>query len=96
MYVLSYASLFTVMIGVPTIYVFHIKHVNTCILDSKQSSMAAASEEDEEELISKIEDELDQKLTDPIKQSTVDYYLNNKDKVSSYLCNSHYEIISAD
>ena len=45
--------------------------------------MAAASEEDEEELINKIEDELEQPLTDPIKQSSVDYYLNNKDKVSS-------------
>ena len=37
--------------------------------------------EDEEKLIESIEDELNQKITDPIKESTVDYYLKKKDQV---------------
>ena len=36
---------------------------------------------DEEELIESIEDELNQTITDPIKESTVDYYLKKKDQV---------------
>ena len=45
--------------------------------------MAEAAVDDEEEklLISQIEDELLHPLTDPIKESTVDYYNQNKDKV---------------
>ena len=43
-------------------------------------------DEDEDELIYRIEDELGQPLTDPIKESTVDYYLKNKDTVSSVRC----------
>ena len=37
--------------------------------------------EDEEELIENIEDELNQPITDPIQESTVDYYLKKKDQV---------------
>ena len=38
--------------------------------------------EEEKEQIRKIQDELEQPITDPIRQSTVDYYNQNKDKVS--------------
>ena len=37
--------------------------------------------EDDEELIETIEDELNQQITDPIKESTVDYYHMKKDQV---------------
>ena len=37
--------------------------------------------EDKEELIENIEDELNQTITDPVKESTVDYYLKKKDQV---------------
>ena len=37
--------------------------------------------EDEEEQIENIKDELYQPITDPIKESTVDYYLKKKDQV---------------
>ena len=40
-----------------------------------------AADTDEEDLIRQIEDELKQPLTDPVKESTVDYYFQNKDKV---------------
>ena len=36
----------------------------------------------EETVIGEIQDELSQDITDPVKQSTVDYYYQNKDKVS--------------
>ena len=36
----------------------------------------------EETIIKEIQDELSQEITDPVKQSTVDYYYQNKDKVS--------------
>ena len=42
-----------------------------------------AAQEDEKELLIRIQDELRKPLEDPIKESTVDYYLNNKDKVCS-------------
>ena len=38
--------------------------------------------EEEKEQIRKVQDELEQPITDPIRQSTVDYYNQNKDKVS--------------
>ena len=41
--------------------------------------------EEKEQYIRQIQDELNLPISDPIKESTVDYYLNNKDKVS--LCN---------
>ena len=44
---------------------------------------AIEEDEDEDELIYRIEDELGEPLTDPIKESTIDYYLENKDKVCS-------------
>ena len=34
-----------------------------------------------EELIRQIEDELNEPLTDPVKESTFEYYLGKKDKV---------------
>ena len=40
-----------------------------------------SDKEDEEELIESIEDELNQPITDPIKESKVDYYLKKKDQV---------------
>ena len=42
----------------------------------------AADTENELLLIRQIEDELNEPLTDPVKESTVDYYLDKKDKVS--------------
>ena len=44
-----------------------------------------AADSDEEDLKRKIEDELKQPLTDPVKESTVNYYLQNILKVSSYM-----------
>ena len=41
----------------------------------------AADEEAMKELVTKIEDELWHPLTDPIKESTLEYYEQNKDKV---------------
>ena len=58
-------------------------------LNNLQVSTMAA---DEEDLIRQIEDELKQPLTDPVKESTVDFYLKNKDKVfisSSYSVFKH-------
>ena len=44
----------------------------------------AADQEDENELVKKIEHELWYPLTDPIKESTLEYYQQNKDKVCSF------------
>ena len=44
-----------------------------------------AADTDEEDLIRQIEDELKQPFTDSVKESTVDYYLQNKLKVSPYM-----------
>ena len=41
--------------------------------------------EQEEKLISQIQDELRKPITDPIKESTADYYNQNKDKVDMVL-----------
>ena len=38
---------------------------------------------DKESLIEQIEEEIDKEITDPIKESTVDYYLKTKDQVMS-------------
>ena len=38
-----------------------------------------------DELIKQIEDELNEPLTDPVKESTVEYYLDKKDKVGHCL-----------
>ena len=38
-----------------------------------------------EELVRKIEDELCDPLTDPIKESTLEYYQQNKDKVGRFI-----------
>ena len=45
----------------------------------------AIDEEDEKELVTKIEDELWHPLADPIKESTLEYYQQNKDKVCSLI-----------
>ena len=42
-------------------------------------------EEEKQQYIRQIQDELNLPISDPIRESTVDYYLQNKDKVS--LCN---------
>ena len=39
------------------------------------------TEAEEEEFIWQIRDELRKEITDPIKESTVEYYNENKDKV---------------
>ena len=44
----------------------------------------AADTEDEILWIRQIEDELNEPLTGPVKESTVDYYHKKKDKVGSY------------
>ena len=44
----------------------------------------AADTEDELLLKRKIEDELNEPLKDPVKESTVDYYLEKKDKVVTF------------
>ena len=49
-------------------------------------------QEDEEELIENIEDELNQPITDPIKESKVDYYLKKKDQVVNTTKILFYEI----
>ena len=41
--------------------------------------------ENEQELLMRIQDELRKPLEDPIKESTVEYYLQNKDKVGFLL-----------
>ena len=48
-----------------------------------------AAAEDEEKLnrkIQEIQDELRKPITDPVKESTVDYYMKNKDKVRYLIC----------
>ena len=40
-----------------------------------------AAKEDDESLIEQIEEEIDKEIKDPVKESTVDYYLKAKDKV---------------
>ena len=51
--------------------------------------------EKEDKLLKEIKDELKQPITDPIKESTVGYYHQNKDKVSSFtLRNIHSSSIS--
>ena len=53
------------------------------------ATSAAEEEEDEEELlIQNIEDELNEPITDPIKESTKEYYVKSKDKV----CYNNIEI----
>ena len=40
----------------------------------------------------RLEDELKEQITDPIRESTVHYYKENKDKVCVYIFVSHIEI----
>ena len=42
-------------------------------------------EDQMEELVRKLEDELWHPLTDPIKESILDYYQQNKDKVCHFI-----------
>ena len=48
--------------------------------------------EQEEKLISQIQEELRKPITDPIKESTADYYYQNKDKVAMLLY-KYYKIL---
>ena len=52
----------------------------------------AEEEEEEKLLISQIQDELRKPITDPIKESTADYYYQNKDKVAMLLY-KYYKIL---
>ena len=42
---------------------------------------SAAAQQDYEALIQQVEDEIDQPITDEVRESTVDYYLKTKDQV---------------
>ena len=46
--------------------------------------MAATAVPDEKKLLRKLEEEGRRPVTDQIKESTVEYYLNKKDKVGSF------------
>ena len=47
-------------------------------------SLREEENEKEKELIRKLKDELRKPLTDPIKESTPEYYLQNKEKVGLF------------
>ena len=49
--------------------------------DDKDQHQKETDEEEEEKFIWQIRDELGKEITDPIKESTVEYYNENKDKV---------------
>ena len=53
--------------------------------DEELKRKKKADEEEEKLLISQIKDELRKPITDPIKESTADYYYQNKDKVDMLL-----------
>ena len=47
--------------------------------------LAKDQEDEMGELVRKVEDELCYPLTDPIKESTLEYYQQNKDKVGLFI-----------
>ena len=49
--------------------------------DEELKRRRQVKDEEKEQYIRKIQDELNLPISDPIKESTVDYYLQNKDKV---------------
>ena len=49
----------------------------------------AAADDEEEKYIWQIRDELRKEITDPIKESTVEYYNENKDKVKHIFCHTN-------
>ena len=53
--------------------------------DDEELKRKKQAEEEEKLLISQIQDELRKPITDPIKESTADYYNQNKDKVNMLL-----------
>ena len=46
---------------------------------------SVAARDNDESQIEQIEEEIDKEITDPVKESTVDYYLKNKDQVMLYI-----------
>ena len=50
--------------------------------DEELKRKRKVEDEEKEQYIRQIQDELNLPISDPIKESTVDYYLQNKDKVS--------------
>ena len=61
-----------------TMFIF-IKNISSLVDTHIMTSEAA--QEDDEALIQKVEDEIDQEIADEVKESTVDYYLKTKDQV---------------
>ena len=52
--------------------------------DDEELRKRKMEDEEKEQYIRQIQDELNLPISDPIKESTVDYYLQNKDKVSLF------------
>ena len=53
--------------------------------DDEELKRKTKMEEEKEQYIRQIQDELNLPISDPIKESTVDYYLKNKDKVRLFV-----------
>ena len=60
--------------------------------DDDELKRKKEAEEEEKLLISQIQEELWKPITDPIKESTADYYNQNKDKVDMLLY-KYYKIL---
>ena len=60
--------------------------------DDEEELKRKKKAEQEEKLISQIQDELRKPITDPIKESTAEYYNQNKDKVAM-LFYKYYKIL---
>ena len=53
--------------------------------DDEELKRKKKADEEEKLLISQIQEDLWKPITDPIKESTADYYYQNKDKVMFYI-----------
>ena len=57
--------------------------MKTTEADAEDEELQRRIKEKEEKLLRDLQNELNKPITGPIKESTVDYYNQNKDKVSS-------------